>query len=100
MTDGAAGVGVGKLTKECREAERVFRSCRWFSMGGCITSAAWICGLRRFAVSNVSGETGKASQLRLGRNMAVSRSEIRALFGTVQRFVRFWSLWVFHVACE
>ena len=55
------------------------------------------CGLRRFAITNVSGQPAKQVNYGLGRNMAVSELETGTLSGIGQRFV---PLWVFHVAYE
>ena len=56
MTDSAAGVGVGKLTKECREGGQEV----WMVLDGRVYYLSGLgCGLRRFAISNVSGQPAK-----------------------------------------
>ena len=45
MTDGAAGVGVGKLTKDkTRQTEAVQEFLDGSRLSGSITSAAWVAG--------------------------------------------------------
>ena len=75
MTDSAAGVGVGKLTKECREGVQEV----WTVLDGRVYYLSGLgCGLRVAAIRYYQRfrPTGKASQLRLGRNMAVSGLEL------------------------
>lgn len=90
MTNGAAGVGVGKLTRKCR-VERVLRSSRWVSMrwAGVLPQRA---GLRVAAIRYYQRfrRAGKARPLGLGRNMAVSGLELASalcLFGLCGSFM-------------
>lgn len=79
MTHGAAGVGVRKLTKECKEGVQEFSMV----LDGRVYYLSGLAGLRAAAIRRLQRfrPTGKASQLRLGRNMAVSGLENGALFG-------------------
>lgn len=91
MTDGAAGVGV----RVQRGSSGVLDGSRWDGRVYYLSGLG--CGLRRFAITNVSGQPAKQVNYGLGRNMAVSGLETWTLFGIGQRFV---PLWVFHVAYE